>query len=204
MDQLYDRRTYFSYVRELGSTLTQDQVDGTEFILDAMEAGGYADHWQNAYVLATTYHEVAGTMRPIREYGRGRGRRYGRPLSKYGNQIAYGRGYVQLTWASNYERADRELGLNGRLVRNFDLALDPPIAAQIILRGMSAGWFTGRKLSNYIDMERNKRDYRQARRIVNGMDRADLIASYARKIEDCLVAAADPDLHVPPPMEEPQ
>ena len=55
-------------------------------------------------------------MQPIAEYGKGKGRKYGVPGRNRG-QVAYGRGYVQLTWDDNYERADKEIGAGGRQLR---------------------------------------------------------------------------------------
>ena len=53
--------------------------------------------------------------------------------------------------------------------------------------GMIRGWFTGRKLLDYIDGDR--RDYVNARRIINGTDRAQVIAGYAMAFERALRAA---------------
>ena len=87
-------------------------------------------------------------------------------------------GYVQLTWDYNYKKAGNLLGVD--LVSNPEFALRPSIAAQIIVRGMSEGWFTGKKLSDFTD-------FVSMRRIVNGTDKAALIADYARKFENALV-----------------
>jgi hypothetical protein len=137
-------------------------------------------------MLATAFHETDRTMQPIREYGRGRGKRYGKP-GPHGGQAGYGRGYVQLTWPDNYARADRELQLGGALIANYDLAMDAGIAYRILSRGMLEGWFTGKRLADYIQGSRC--DYLNARRIVNGTDRAATIAGYARAFEAILSAA---------------
>lgn len=42
---------------------------------------------------------------------------------------------------------------------------------------MVDGWFTGRKLSQYFE---GKIDYQGARRIINGTDKAIMIAGYAQ------------------------
>lgn len=49
---------------------------------------------------------------------------------------------------------------------------------------MKEGWFTGRKLSDYISG--NKKDYVNARRIINGMDKAQKIANEAVIFERAL------------------
>jgi hypothetical protein len=144
-----------------------------------------------AYVLATTYHETARTMRPLREYGFGEGRPYGEPDPETG-EAYYGRGYVQLTWKENYEK------MGGRavspvldqvdFVNKPDLALSPFYAAQIAIIGMSDGIFTGKKLADFWN-EGGDYDYVQARRIINGSDRASTIAGYASEFEQAACLA---------------
>ncbi len=161
-----------------GGSLAQTQIDGLTRIL-AASRGMAISH--RAYLLATAFHETAGTLQPLREYGRGKGRRYG-AVDQTG-KAPYGRGYVQLTWRENYVTADRKLGLGGRLAADYDLALDPDLAARILVEGMRDGWFTGRKLADYLPG-----DYAGARRIVNGTDRAADIAALAQQFEIALAA----------------
>lgn len=140
-----------------------------------------------AYALATAYHETACTMQPIAEYGKGAGKPYGAPDPET-LQVYYGRGYVQLTWRDNYERAQSiiinpaTLAHDVPLVANADLALDPFYAAQILVSGMSEGWFTGKKFSDYLSD--TKTDYVGARYIINGQDKAQTIAAYGQEGED--------------------
>ena len=101
----------------------------------------------------------------------------GKP-SKY-KQAQYGRGLVQLTWDYNYEKADTKLGLNGALLKNFDLALQMPIAVKIMFEGMEHGWFTGKALPDFMS-------YEPMRKIINGMDKAKTIAGYAVAFENAL------------------
>ena len=174
---------FFAAIRPLfGGKLKQAQVDGLNAILAATST---LPRSYRAYILATAYHETAHTMQPIREYGKGKGRKYG--VIDQTGKAPYGRGYVQLTWRDNYLRADRELGLGGRLAADYDLALDPAISAQILVEGMLDGWFTGGALKDYLPG-----DYVGARRIVNGTDRAQQIAGYAAAFEAALVAGGDP------------
>lgn len=184
LDKLYppkpfDAAKFFDSVRSKFGPLSQSKVDGFNALLEAMK--GWPVSWV-AYGLATAWHETASTMQPIAEYGKGKGRRYGSPGRNNG-QIAYGRGYVQLTWDDNYERADRELGLAGLLVENYELAMKPDIAADIMRKGMAEGWFTGKKLSDYLPG-----DYVNARRIINGTDKAAKIADDASRFELALRA----------------
>jgi len=186
---LADPAKFFAYVRArspLGPTLSKEEVDGCERILAACAGERFPASWA-AYVLATAVHETAGTLRPVREYGKGAGRSYGKP-GRNGGQIAYGRGDVQLTWDQNYERADRELELGGRLIANYDLALEPAISARIIVRGMREGWFTGKGLRTYLPEVADAKQFENARRIVNGTDKAALIAGYAVTFQAALQA----------------
>jgi hypothetical protein len=200
-----DRSAFFDVMRDEFGALSQEQVEGTEALLDAAEEYQLPMN-QLAYVLSTSWHETAATMMPIAEYGKGEGHDYGEPCPQYDNQVAYGRGYVQLTWDYNYEKADSECSLNGALLEDFELALDPVIAAQIIFRGMLEGWFTGKKLGDYVNA--TVTDYYNARRVVNGTDKADMLAGYAESFEQALRSAkygepdpVDPDEITTPPEE---
>ena len=157
--------------------LRRPQVDGLTGFLNTWEAEHKADddRWF-AYVLATTHHETGRRFQPIEEIGRGRGRPYGRPDPVTGQRY-YGRGFVQLTWKDNYRKMGDVLGVD--LVGHPELALDFDIAMKIIFYGMINGSFTGRRLSQYFNA--TNEDWRNARRIVNGLDRADDIASMARR-----------------------
>ncbi|HCH0955322.1 TPA: hypothetical protein NKP33_004761, partial [Vibrio parahaemolyticus] len=145
-----------------------------------------------AYSLATVYHETAYNMQPVEEYGKGVGHEYGVPDPITG-QAYYGRGDVQVTWKYNYERLSRllfnvytlEQGVD--LVSNPNLLLTPIYSAQATLIGMATGLFTGSKYSDYLDQETP--DYVNARRIINGTDRAETIAGYAHDFERALKLA---------------
>ena len=174
--------------RILGSTLEQSEVDGLNVLTTASGDAGWGPKF-TAYALATAYHETAGTMQPIRERGgpqyltnaydvRGdnpaRAKRFGNTTP--GDGVRYcGRGYVQLTWRSNYDKLGNLLGYP--LAGNPDLAMRPDIAAQILVRGMADGLFTGKKLADYITNA--KCDFVGARRIINGTDKAAKIAGHA-------------------------
>lgn len=66
------------------------------------------------------------------------------------------------------------------------MLLEPKYAAPILILGKAEGWFTGKKLSDYITLQ--KFDFRNGRRSVNRMDKADLIAGYAREYDKLLLA----------------
>lgn len=131
---------------------------------------------QLAYLLATAYHETAHTMHPVREYGSESYLR-AKPYYPY-----VGMGYVQLTWKANYQNASNKLGVD--FVSNPKKLLEPAYSAEIIALGMKEGWFTGKKLSDYITLQ--KSDFVDARRIVNGTDKASLIAGYAKEYDEQL------------------
>lgn len=187
-----------------GTSLSQGQVNGCETLLDEGASRGSRLPCL-AYVLATAYHETAHTMQPIEEYGKGKGRPYGKPAGPYGKAY-YGRGYVQLTWLANYQKAGEKLTIN--LVKFPEQALKPDIAAEILFTGMEDGWFTGKKLDDYLNLLAS--DYVGARRIVNGTDKASLIAGYARDFEAALKAAgytsqkpSSGPVYGPPPLGTP-
>lgn len=178
---LADPAAFFAQVRALTGPLDQMQVDTVNSLL--LDAAHWPVGWL-AYGLATAWHE--GRLKPIPEYGKGAGRPYGKP-GKYG-QVPYGRGLVQLTHDANYERADKEIGLGGKLLQNFDLALQSDIASAILVRGMEEGWFTGKALRDYVGARGTLAEFTAARRIINGTDRAALIAGYAEKFQAALEA----------------
>jgi hypothetical protein len=178
--KLKDAAAFYKTVRTVTGGLDQTQVDVIEALLKA--ASHHSTGWV-AYELATAWHEAR--LKPVEEWGKGKGRKYGVPDGT--GQIPYGRGLVQLTWDYNYAKADKELGLNGALVRNYGLALQPDIAVRIMVEGMEEGWFTGRKLATYMPDERGTiAQFREARRIINGTDKADTIASYAQSFQAAL------------------
>lgn len=194
-----------------GGRLTAPQVAGCERLCRA-GAGRLPRSWM-AYCLATSYHETGHLMTPVRERGSGDGpdadpwddylQKYdtGRLAKNLGNTPEAdgdgvkwaGRGDVQLTGARNYAKADAELarlGLikAGDLLANPDLALRPDLSAAIMVSGMLQGWFTGKRLNDYVPMPALRQHYKNARRIINGTDRADLIAGYAVAFDAALQA----------------
>lgn len=182
---MFNRPKFYEKIKPLlfNGKMSQSQVDGTNAILDEYELN-HKDmdiRWL-AYMLATVYHECDKTMQPIEEYSKGKGKAYG-IKGKYG-QSQHGRGFVQLTWDSNYEKADKKLKLNGALLKNFDLAMKLPVATKILFFGMTEGWFTTRKLIGYFS-SKNEDPY-NARRIINGTDKAKLIEGYYHKFLSAL------------------
>jgi putative chitinase len=192
---MINRQTFYAAVKlNLFKTISEKQKQGMDAILDYWEANGYHDGRHLAYCLATAYHEVDKTMQPIEEYGKGKTRPYGQKIKhsgvKYTNpdKIYYGRGLVQLTWFENYELMTRLLRVD--LLANPDLACDMKIAIQIMFEGMmtgssSFGDFTGKCLEMYFNDEVT--DPIGARKIINGKDKAELIASYYHIFLDAII-----------------
>jgi putative chitinase len=192
-----DLAKFFDGVRDrlFGGKLKQSQVDGCGTLIAAFEKARWPVEYA-AYGLATAAHETAFTMQPIKErgsdtylskYDTGKlAKALGNTPERDGDGILYaGRGYVQLTGLANYRKAAK--ALNKPLVENPDLAMRPDIAADIMVRGMQEGWFTGKANKTYLD--KSPPDYVNARRIINGTDKAALVAGYAKTFELALVAA---------------
>lgn len=178
----------FDAIRGINNiSLTQIQIDSTHAILHACTQYGVTDQRQVAYVLATAYHEAR--LKPIVEIGLGLTHDYGKKL-KMGDgpgkripyiapdKLYYGRGFVQLTWYENYQSFSKVLGID--LLNRPEMALQPDYAAEIIVIGMKRGMFTGVGLSRYFND--TLADPVSARKIVNGLDRAELIAGYYKQI----------------------
>jgi len=160
-----------SFRANFGGKLSQLQVDGTNKILDEAMRRNVPPK-QLAYILATVWHETAHTMQPIRERG----------SKKYLRSKPYfpwvGEGLVQVTWEANH----RKFGATkpGQL-------LEWPIALRALFDGMLGGMFTKYKLNDFIN--ESQCNYVTARRVVNGMDKANLIATYAGLFQEALEQA---------------
>lgn len=196
-------RAFYDRVRQrdlLGPVLTPAEVQGCEAIVQAAFAAGWSDA-DLAYGLATAWHETAHTMQPIHEYGgpeylrrnydvdgRNPQRAIAMGNTAPGDGVRYaGRGFVQLTWKRNYKIAGDKLGID--LVREPDKAMEPIVAAGIMAWGMAEGWFTGRKLRDYLPRRgaATLAQFTAARRIINGSDRAAHIADLAMDFQDAVM-----------------
>lgn len=177
--------------------MTQGVVDTINTITDAYyaEAGANAVPEHLAYVLATAYHEsyhrsLNPDWNPAREgfaksneeaisavtklFNAGRiSHNYALPHTN--RHSYYGRGFVQITWPENYRKMGKRLGIP--LYENPDLALDRDVAANLLVVGMIEGTYTGRKLADYGPINGSFDAY-NARRIINGLDKAELIKGY--------------------------
>ena len=143
-------------------------------IIEECEAQGLGLPAQIAYVLATTQWETAQTFKPVRE-AFWKSEDWRREHFKY--YPYYGRGYVQLTWKTNYQKYSEILNID--LVNEPDRAMEPGVALFILVHGFKTGAFTGRKITDFINNDRV--DFVKARRCINGDDHAQDIARLAEK-----------------------
>lgn len=204
-----NRAVFFDRLRAapFGGRLTAAQVRGAEAILDGWESRARmrseAGRDALAYVLATAFHETAATMQPVREtcapsdaeailrleraFAAGRlasvKTPYWRPDAD--GKTWLGRGFVQLTHRRNYEAMSVLTGID--LVAEPGRAMDMDVAVAILVDGMRTGSFTGKRLGDYFAAGRA--DWTGARRIINGTDRAGLVAGYAAAFAEALRAA---------------
>jgi putative chitinase len=199
-----DYGKFYDFLRNnamLGPKISATEFAGCDAILQACIAYSWPVSYV-AYALATAYHETAHSMQPIKEMG---GDAYftrmydikgSRPdkAKELGNLTAgdgaryCGRGYVQLTGKKNYAFAAQKLGVD--LVNHPELALKPEVAAAVMVLGMAEGWFTHRKLPDDLPArgQATRSQFTASRDIINGKDRADLIAGYAVDFQAGLVA----------------
>lgn len=212
-----NRESFFDHLRGtlFKGGLKQSQVATIDALLDAAEERGTRRD-RLAYILATARHEPGDDMAPKDEnlwyrdgdrirktwpsrfasaaaaqpYARNpralANKVYG---GRNGNRAAddgwtyRGRGLVQLTGRDNYARAGKHLGID--LEANPERANELAIAVAILVDGMEGGWFTGVSLA---DAEKVP-GWEDDRAIVNGRDRAALIAGYAEAFSGALAAA---------------
>ncbi len=167
-----NRDTFYTLYRKYFGRLQQGQVEGLNFLLDKLESSTKIAHsklkvtlamW--AYVLMTVKWETASTYQPVTEYG---SQKYLRS-KRYWPYI--GRGYVQLTWESNYKVFGERIGID--LIANPELANEPENAWKILEEGMTDltpqdPEFTGKSLEDYFNDGRI--DFYNARKIINPKD----------------------------------
>jgi putative chitinase len=150
----------------------------TQLIIDECRRYGCLRN-QTAYILATAYWETGRTMKPVVEA-------FWLSENWRKNNLRYypwhGRGYVQLTWERNYKKAARELGIP--FDKNPELALESKPAAAVLVKGSMEGWFTSKKIPDYITL--NKSDWINARKVINGIDKRYEIASIAKDYDETL------------------
>lgn len=196
-----------NYHRLFGKKLNEEKKNNIFMITDAFEADEDMKslRWL-AYILATGMHESNDTFKPVVEgywikpeakrlnalynYYLKNNRGALRTIFPNGKSGAayYGRGrIVQLTHDFNYRLASLKLYKDERLLNDPDLMIrDVSCDMAVTFRGMLEGWFTGYRLEQFFPPGSGKADWRRARKIINGLDKAELIAGYAMKFYDLL------------------
>lgn len=123
---------------------------------EALEAFRMTDYEVALGILGTVAVETAHTFEPVREAywlsedWRARNLRY---------YPWYGRGFVQLTWQSNYQYYGEMIGIS--LTDNLDLAMEPQVAALLMV-----AYFWDKD----IEAPCLARNWREVRRLVQGAD----------------------------------
>jgi hypothetical protein len=198
----FNKTTFYNYVRNapFGGRLTQAQINGMNAMLRSWQTYGDGDDRKLAYGFATAFRETGGRMVPVRETFGNSTQAVVRALDKawaagqlgsvskpYWREGWFGRGRVQATHKHNIEYIAARIGLD--VVNNPDLLLQEDVDARVFWPSLIEGWWTrGRhKLSMYFNATTENPE--GARRIVNGTDKASLIARYYRNFLDAIKAA---------------
>lgn len=210
---MIDRAKLFEGLRQgpFPGKLTASQVQGISAVLDDWDKRELSFLPYLAYALAIDFHETAATMQPVIEtfnpakdkqlptidqavrrlessWKRGKMPWVKKPYwRKDANGLSWlGRGLPQCTFQRNYALCETKTGVP--FTQNPDLMLDLEHAAPILLPSLLEGWWTGKKLSDYLTTE--KLDWFNARRCVNATESAAKVAGYAKLIHSDLIAAS--------------
>ena len=196
-----------NYHRHFGKKMTTAQKQNIFTIIDAFENDERmkSQRWL-AYILATSKHESNDTFAPVAEgywikpeskrvsalynYYRKNNPAAMKTIFPNGkNGVAYyGRGrVVQLTHNFNYKLASLKIYKDERLYNDPDMIINEPACdLAVTFRGMLEGWFTDYRLEQFFPLGSHKANWRSARKIINGLDKADMIAGYAMKFYELL------------------
>lgn len=183
-----NRPATFGLIKSYFGVLKQSQVDSFNRFFDEWDG---VDKKHLAYTLATVWHETNKTMLAIEEYGKGKGRAYGKRVWYDGKpytdipHIFYGRGHTQNTWRDIYEKLTKANAKGWDFVNHPELLLQEEPSIWATFYAMKTGLYTGKKLSTYFNSE--KTDPINARRIINGTDKAELICDYYNKFLNSIV-----------------
>lgn len=193
-----------------GGKLTQGVVDTLNTIIGTYyeEYAHAADPEHLAYIMATAYHESfsfkynpewnppregfaktnAGAIRHVAELRMAGkiSRNYALPNKE--GKCFYGRGWVQVTHEWNYRTIGRRIGLD--LVSDPDLLLERVPAAKALVIGSVEGLYTGKKLSDF-DTSDDLIDAYNARKVINGLDKADKIKGDYEIFHNAVICSTD-------------
>ncbi len=196
-----NRQVFFDeYISQFGKIKYKTTVENINTMLDNLIK--YSGLYNNAvfieqmsYIAATVHHETGSRYSAFKEKRQvstntAYRRMIKRLQDRYWYSGYYGRGPVQLTWKRNYQWAEK--ATRQPLVETPDLLLeDLDLGYEVTIKGMTQGAYTGKALNAYINQ--NTTNYNRARRVVNGSDKAQKIADYARKFEKILTKSVSYD-----------
>ncbi|MEO3988236.1 glycoside hydrolase family 19 protein [Pseudocitrobacter cyperus] len=192
-----NRHFFFDHIRAalFQGSIRQSQLEGIEAILDKWEKESpHADDRWLAYMLGTVHHETGHAMQPVREtfaatdedaikrldkaWHAGKltwvTKPYWRPDAD--GKSWYGRGFVQLTHKTNYEKLGKAIHSN--LTSEPDKVMVLDTALEIMFVGMQNGLFTSHRLADFFND--TSESWVRARKIINGLESADRVAGYAK------------------------
>lgn len=184
------------------ATLFGGRISHTQFgklaaLVDRLTSYENVTEPQGAYLLATAHWETDRFL-AMEEYASGEayeGRADLGNVEPGDGKRFKGRGFPHLTGRKNYAWGSKVVGRD--LVGSPDLAADASISATLLIHGQMTGAFTGVGLGRFIHDD--KVDFVNARKVHNGLDRAELIADIAERY----LAAIEAGNHVEPVEKKP-
>lgn len=208
---MINRAVFYRELRKgLFQSLSRRQVAGMEVLLDVWEES-YADDYPMSFLaasLGTTKLETAHTMQPIKEIG---GRKYfmgmydktgNRPKkaaelgnTKVGDGATFsGKGFVQATGRGNSRKLGKlfkkYFNIDVDFEENPDKLLEPFYAAHALYLGCITGLYTGKGWGDYIKSSpATFNEFKSSRRVVNGTNKATMIAGYCVEFQKALTRA---------------
>jgi hypothetical protein len=190
-----DPKAFFDVVRSKFGPLTTSQVMGFNlFIAEAERRKTYINYLSS--LLGQVWWETGKTMAPVAEayYLGAKADAVRRKMRYY---PFYGRGHIQTTWETNYRKSSqiwKEMtGEDVDFVKNPDLLLQNKYSVPLTFEGFERGFWTGKAQDDFIDLidesdDEDLREFANARRIVNGLDRAAELGQFALTFEKALKA----------------
>lgn len=150
-------------------SIRKKRNDAVIAILAECSASDVNDISQQAYILATAYHEtnlgqwmreIWGPTKAQKTYGHRLGNRSDDEGKKY-----KGRGFVQITGRNNYEKYGNIYKED--FLKHPELVEGYPMAAKILVQGLAKHGFTGKGVLSDLGFDGNF-DFFNARALVNG------------------------------------
>lgn len=211
-----------------GRELSTLQRDGISDVISAYNKYGRDDPRDLAYILATEFHETGKAMQAVIEtqtakdkvrpsvdtaiarlessWKKGRLSWVKKPYwRKDADGLSWlGRGGPQVTHKFNYVEAEKQTGIP--FTKNPDLMLVNENAVPVMVIMMMKGLFTGKGLKDFFTPKVT--NWEDARRIINGTEKAAIVAGYAKQIHAAILIAMattehTADIAAPPPEAPP-